>query len=37
MKKHRMKLLGLWAAFLLALPCQAQLGEERHNLAVGIN
>ena len=37
MKAYKLKFLGLWVALLLALPCQAQLGEERHNLAVGVN
>ena len=37
MKAYKLKFLGLWVAILLALPCQAQLGEERHNLAVGVN
>jgi hypothetical protein len=37
MKTIKLKFIGLCLTLFLALPCQAQLGEERHNLAVGVN
>ena len=31
MKTIKLKFIGLCLTLFLALPCQAQLGEERHN------
>lgn len=36
-RKHYRSLLLLMGTWLFALPAFAQLGEERHNLAVGVN
>ena len=36
MKGYKSIILGLLAG-LLALPAMAQVGEERHNLSIGIN
>lgn len=37
MKRYNQFLIVLFGTLLLALPCKAQLGEERHNLAIGVN